>query len=132
MPRLPELLMQSAKRAAVFDEREWRPVRPSIVTRPSVACRVATHDRNRDVMISTKKDNPVPASSTTDCGRRRQTRADLAPPLVKAAPDAIMSAGDVITRALLKGDLDNSDYGWAKDRGFGEAAGAPAPQSGHL
>jgi hypothetical protein len=31
MPRLPELLMQSAKRAAVFDEREWRPVRPSIV-----------------------------------------------------------------------------------------------------
>jgi hypothetical protein len=26
----------------------------------------------------------------------------LAPPLVKAAPDAIMSAGDVITRALLK------------------------------
>ena len=48
----------------------------------------------------------------------------MAPPLVKAAPDAIMP-GDVITRALLKGDLDNSDYGWAKDRGFGEAAGAP-------
>jgi hypothetical protein len=28
-----------------------------------------------------------------------------------------------------EGDLDNSDYGRAKDR---EAAGAPAPQSGHL
>jgi hypothetical protein len=33
-----KLLMQSAKRAAVFDEREWRPVRPSIVRdRPSHA-----------------------------------------------------------------------------------------------
>ena len=28
--------------------------------------------------------------------------ADLVPPMVKAAPDAIRSAGDVITRALLK------------------------------
>jgi hypothetical protein len=33
---------------------------------------------------------------------RNEQIADLVPPLVKAAPDAIMSAGDVITRALLK------------------------------
>jgi hypothetical protein len=33
---------------------------------------------------------------------RNEQIADLAPPLVKAALDAIMSAGDVITRALLK------------------------------
>ena len=33
---------------------------------------------------------------------RNEQIADLAPPLVKVAPDAIMSAGDVITRALLK------------------------------
>jgi hypothetical protein len=50
MPLMPELLVQGAKRAAVFDEREWRPVRPSIVTRPSVTCRVTTRDRHRDVV----------------------------------------------------------------------------------
>jgi len=33
---------------------------------------------------------------------RNEQIADLVPPLVKAAPDAIISAGDVITRALLK------------------------------
>jgi hypothetical protein len=33
---------------------------------------------------------------------RNEQIADLVPPLVKAALDAIMSAGDVITRALLK------------------------------
>jgi hypothetical protein len=33
---------------------------------------------------------------------RNEQIADLVPPLVKVAPDAIMSAGDVITRALLK------------------------------
>jgi len=39
--------------------------------------------------------------SGTFSGRNEQI-ADLVPPLVKAALDAIMSAGDVITRALLK------------------------------
>jgi len=33
---------------------------------------------------------------------RNEQIADLVPPLVKAAPDAIIRAGDVITRALLK------------------------------
>jgi hypothetical protein len=32
----------------------------------------------------------------------------------------------------VEGDLDNSDHGRAKDRGFGEAAGGPVTQSGHL
>jgi hypothetical protein len=31
-----------------------------------------------------------------------------------------------------EGNLDNSHYGRAKDRGFAEAPGAPAPESGHL
>jgi hypothetical protein len=46
------------------------------------------------------------STESHNCSGRFQVRnegiADLVPPLVKAAPDAIMSAGDVITRALLK------------------------------
>jgi hypothetical protein len=61
---------------------------------------------------------------------RNEQTADLVPPLVKAALDAIMSAGDVITRALLKASRTIPIMGGP--RSLGEAAGAPPPHSEHL
>jgi hypothetical protein len=63
---------------------------------------------------------------------RNEQIADLVPPLVKAALDAIMSAGDVITRALLKASRTIPIMGGPRIEALEKQRARRPPHSEHL
>src|SRR5262249_49221499 len=63
---------------------------------------------------------------------RNEQIADLVPPLVKAAPDAIMSAREVITRALLKATWTIPIMGGPRIEALEKQRARRPPQSEHL